>query len=245
MSVVRVFNSSEKANDFLRNVIQEAVDGSEGDRFTVALSGGSMVNVLSQVLPTVKTEWKKWLFFFADERIVSFEDKNSTFGAYKKQLAPELPITLSQFVTINPSLTGNDCAFDYTSKLQQLCPVAGDKLLPRFDILFLGMGPDGHTCSLFPGHPLNKETSQWVAFIGDSPKPPPNRVTFTFPVINNAKIVVFVVTGSEKANVLKEILVDKKTLPAGMVQPVEGVTYWIVSDDAAVYIPDEIAQREY
>lgn len=77
-----------------------------------------------------------------------------------------------------------------------------------------------------------KETSKWVAFIGDSPKPPPERVTMTFPVINNAKLCLFVATGDGKAQIIKEILEDKKPLPAGLVQPTSGRLVWLM-DKAA------------
>lgn len=77
--------------------------------------------------------------------------------------------------------------------------------LPRFDLLLLGMGPDGHTCSLFPGHRLLEETSRWVCPINDSPKPPSSRITLTFSVINNAKACVFAAAGSNKADIVKVI----------------------------------------
>lgn len=78
--------------------------------------------------------------------------------------------------------------------------------LPRFDVLLLGLGSDGHTCSLFPRHKALDEMSLWVCAVNDSPKPPSARITFTFSVINNARICAFIVTGSSKANIVKVII---------------------------------------
>lgn len=75
--------------------------------------------------------------------------------------------------------------------------------VPRFDVLLLGMGPDGHTCSLFPNHRLLEETSLWICPINDSPKPPPSRITLTFPVINNAKVCIFAISGDSKKTMVK------------------------------------------
>lgn len=100
------------------------------------------------------------------------------------------------------------------------------------------MGPDGHTCSLFPGHKLLDETGCLIAPICDSPKPPPSRVTMTYPLINNAKSCVFAMAGQGKAEMVKRILNDKEDLPAGRVKPVNGDLYWIVDEAAAALIGD-------
>ncbi|XP_026316007.1 6-phosphogluconolactonase, partial [Hyposmocoma kahamanoa] len=106
----------------------------------------------------------------------------------------------------------------------------------KFDLLLLGMGPDGHTCSLFPGHPLLNETDTPVAAITDSPKPPPERITITFPVINNARNCIFAISGAGKADMVKRILKDKEDLPAGRVNPESGSLYWIIDNSAAVHL---------
>jgi 6-phosphogluconolactonase len=107
--------------------------------------------------------------------------------------------------------------------------------LPAFDLLLLGMGPDGHTCSLFPSHPLLCETDAWVAPITDSPKPPPHRITLTLPVITNAKKIAFVVAGEEKKDVLKIVMEDPDLgLPCSLVNISGGErVYWFVDSAAA------------
>lgn len=98
------------------------------------------------------------------------------------------------------------------------------------------MGPDGHTCSLFPGHALLDEDKVLVAPIADSPKPPPRRITMTYPLINNAQACVFAMSGAGKADMVKRILVDKEPLPAGMVRPTDGTLTWILDEAAAAFV---------
>lgn len=106
----------------------------------------------------------------------------------------------------NVYFTADEAAKDYIKKMSVFFPPDS---IPKFDLLLLGMGPDGHTCSLFPNHRLLEETSLWVSSIKDSPKPPPSRITLTFPVINNARACVFAATGSSKKEMVKVSLILK------------------------------------
>jgi 6-phosphogluconolactonase len=110
---------------------------------------------------------------------------------------------------------------------------------PVFDLILLGLGPDGHTASLFPTHELLSEELRWVAYLNDSPKPPPNRISFTYPVINHASSVAFVATGESKQDVLAEIMDNpaKRSLPASRVRPVShGKLHWFVDDAASAKV---------
>ncbi|XP_012257012.2 6-phosphogluconolactonase [Athalia rosae] len=220
----------------LASLIEESANEAiaRDDVFKVGLSGGSLVKFLSDGLPSISTDWSKWRFFFCDERVVAFDDVESTYGIYKSNLVGKLPITEDQFIKINPSLSAEEAAKDYIQKMSVYFP---PDTLPKFDVLLLGMGPDGHTCSLFPEHRLLEETSVWVSSITDSPKPPPSRITLTFPVINSAKTCIFAVAGEGKADMVKRILVEKENLPATRVQPTNGTLYWILDKGAAKYIP--------
>lgn len=97
-------------------------------------------------------------------------------------------------------IVADQCAIQYETEMKRLFP---NSQWPSFDLLLLGLGPDGHTCSLFPGHPALKERDRWIVSVTDSPKPPPNRVSMTIPVIKHAKSVAFITPGRGKAEILK------------------------------------------
>ncbi|KAJ3663702.1 hypothetical protein Zmor_007931 [Zophobas morio] len=195
--------------------------------FNIGVSGGSLVGFLKEGLPKINTDFSKWRVFFCDERVVPEDSPDSTYGQYK-ELATTLKLKENQFVTIKQGISAEEAAEDYGRQMARHFP---EVEWPEFDMLLLGMGPDGHTCSLFPGHKLLEEKTKWVAPITDSPKPPPSRVTMTFPVINNALYCVFAACGKEKADMVKRILVDKEDLPATRVLP-SGTLVWILDEEA-------------
>jgi len=204
--------------------------------FIIGLSGGSLPKFfLAAAKQCTKINWPAVKFIFCDERLVPFDDKESTFGVFKEKVIGEVQgISEDSFVKVDITLSPENAAEDYEIKLKSLNCAVSDDGFPRFDLLLLGMGPDGHTCSLFPNHPLLEERAKVVAHITDSPKPPPERVTLTYPVLNHAKNVIFVSTGDGKKDVLEKILKNNDSnFPATRVSPINGNLTWILDEAAA------------
>jgi len=189
----------------------------ERKRFVVALSGGSMPSLLKSGMAEVEglqasTDWKKWHVVWADERCVDFDSDDSTFKAWKT-FFEEVGIPANQVLNID-TLALEDPAQAAKTYQEGLAALnidganreAHESNLPQLDVVMLGMGGDGHTASLFPGHKLLLETSLSVASLTDSPKPPDSRITLTVPVLNNARDVGFLVTGGGKAEAVKTIM---------------------------------------
>ncbi|KAI4863036.1 nagb/rpia/CoA transferase-like protein [Hypoxylon rubiginosum] len=214
------------------------------EAFKVAVSGGSLPKTLAKALLTEpkSTEdtikFDKWEIFFADERAVPLDHEDSNYGLLKKELLDKIPAELGQ-PTIHPIDTQylddtQELADQYEKTLVNSFAKGDSVKLPIFDLLLLGSGPDGHTCSLFPGHPLLRETDAWVAPIEDSPKPPPRRITLTLPVVTHAVKVAFVATGGGKKEIMKEIFEQGNGLPCALVNEATGERCsWFV-DNAAV-----------
>ena len=208
------------------------------ERFTVALSGGSLIRLLCPHLVAEsrrsQIEWSAWYVFWADERCVPLTDADSNYRLARETLFDLVDIPQTQIHPIDDTLDPVAAAGSYQSELARAFR-PGINQLPRFDLILLGIGEDGHTASLFPGHPLLEETERWVAPVLDSPKPPPERITLTLPVLNAARQVVFLAAGGGKAAVLRKVLgtdVPPGALPAQMVRPAEGEVHWFV-DEAA------------
>jgi 6-phosphogluconolactonase len=175
--------------------------------------------------------------FYVDERVVPLDHPDSNHNLCMTTLFSKVPNFQGKVNTIDPTLDLEELTSEYEQLLIQEFAQKDSARYPVFDLILLGIGPDGHTASLFPGHKLLTEGGGWVAYIDDSPKPPPVRITLTYPVINHAARVAFVVTGDSKADVLETILDDpKKGLPASRVKPASGQLFWFVDDAAAAKV---------
>ncbi|KAF9572558.1 suppressor of los1-1 [Mortierella alpina] len=208
-------------------------------KFTVAISGGSLPKQLSAVLKhNTSIDFSNWIVYFADERCVPLDHEDSNYLLSKKELFDFVNIPEENIHTINPELVNDpqEAAEDYISQLAKTFATKDSVRFPVFDLILLGVGPDGHTCSLFPGHELLQETVDWCAAITDSPKPPSCRITLTFPVLNHAHHVAFVAAGAGKQDMLHQLLDSPGQLPAQMVKPVTGTLSWFVDDAAAAKI---------
>jgi len=234
--------------DFIFEAQQKAL-GKNG-RFTIALSGGSLPKQLAGLIEKPEIKWDKWQVFYADERAVDLEDPDSNHKLCMDVLFSKVNIPPENIHTIDSTLLGDpkELAESYESKLIKEFAAKDSVRFPVFDLILLGLGPDGHTASLFPNHELLAGGDQWVAYLEDSPKPPPKRITLTLPVINHAMAVVFVATGESKQDVLAEIMDDpaKNSLPASRVRPANnGQLFWFVDDAASAKVeyPKKVYKR--
>jgi 6-phosphogluconolactonase len=205
-------------------------------RFTVALSGGSTPKSLYTLLAqTPSLPWDKIYFFFGDERHVPPDSPESNYRMVRESLLSKVPIPAASVFRLAGELPdASDAAKAYEQTLRQFFhePAHG---LPRLDLILLGMGPDGHTASLFPGIPALQEKSRWV--ISDwVEKFKTDRITLTLPVINNAAVVMFLVSGQDKASTLKEVLEGQQPgelFPSKLIKPTNGQLIWMVDRAAA------------
>ncbi|KAI0803039.1 6-phosphogluconolactonase [Irpex lacteus] len=249
--VVNSFANPEELIESLAQFIIKAQKESiqKKGRFTVAVSGGSLPKQLNGLIGKDGVKWDKWQVFYADERIVPLDHEDSNHALNTTELWSKVPIPEANIHTIDPTLIEAASADDAEDALEEIADAYEQELIrefaskdsarfPIFDLILLGVGPDGHTCSLFPGHPLLSEDDRWVAYITDSPKPPPRRLTLTYPVLNHASRVAFVAAGAGKADTLHTVL-DKpeEGLPASRVRPISpGQVYWFVDDAAAAKV---------
>jgi 6-phosphogluconolactonase len=224
------------AEEFVR--AGRAAIGAQG-RFTVALAGGSTPKALYSLLAANYADfaWSRVFLFFGDERHVLPSDSESNYRMVKESLLAKIAIPAENVFRVpaeNPDASA--AAAEYEVEVRRFFGLWSDqpKEFPRFDLILLGMGPDGHTASLFPDSSALDEQSRlvvanWVAKFNT------HRITFTFPVLNRAAEIIFLASGPDKADMLHQVLEGKNTppLPSQRVQPSDGKLLWMLDEAAA------------
>ncbi|MEO8054901.1 MAG: 6-phosphogluconolactonase [Acidobacteriota bacterium] len=248
MSDVRPFATADDVADaavFLFVTLAAKAVAERGE-FFCSLAGGttplSSYRILAAPLISSKVNWEKTHVFWSDERCVPEGDPDRNDEAALEALLRRVPIPSKNIHRIPANEADaarryeSDLLRAFSSSLPLPLKESSFSLLseiPRFDLILLGMGPDGHTASLFPGHPALEEKTRLVVRVDGAPKPPPSRVTFTLPLINAARHVAFLVTGADKNAALRRVLNGDQSLPAARVAPRDG-TLVFLSDAAAL-----------
>lgn len=210
----------------------------KNNTFTVALSGGSTPKRLYELLAKpeefpFQLPWEQTHFFWTDERPVGPDHPDSNYGMTNEALLRYVELPKGNVHRIYGELaSAEEAAKDYEAEMRSHFKLAADEL-PRFDLILLGLGEDGHTASIFPGTDVLTETrrlvsSLWVQKLNSY------RITMTLPVLNNAATIVFLVSGAAKASIIHEVLEGEPSrFPAQAVQPTNGDLIWLLDKPAA------------
>ncbi len=203
----------------------------------MALSGGTTPKLLFELLASPnfqgRVRWSNLQLFQVDERCVPPDDPQSNYRMIRQALLESVPLPAENFHRMAAECPDREqAAREYAEELARvLHPAPGE--WPRLDLVFLGMGPDGHTASLFPGSHALDERSAWVApnFVA---KLDSFRLTLTLPVLNAAAHVIFLVAGADKAETLRQVLEGPEgRFPAQLIQPARGRLSWFLDESAA------------
>jgi 6-phosphogluconolactonase len=245
MPDIRVYANLEELSREAAEIFRETVAdcAAEGRRAFIAVSGGSTPKRLYELLGTPpwskEVHWSCVELFWVDERPVPPDSPQSNYRLVEEALLNEVPLPPTSVHPIPTELGPPPVAADaYAAELEAV-PETHDGF-PRFDLIFLGMGEDGHTASLFPQSPALSENDRWVV-ANPVAKLGVERITLTYPVLNSAARVVFLVSGAAKAEVLNDVLhapYDPASLPSQGVRPADGDLTWLV-DEAAFTLQDD------
>ncbi len=208
------------------------------EKFVVALSGGNTPKRLYQLLASPdfnrNIPWENVFLFWSDERFVPHTDADSNYSMVKENLLDHISIPEKNIFPIPVNGTAKDCAKEYEVIIKQF--FNNKKVV--FDCLLLGLGNDGHTASLFPGTAVLKEKKKLIKEVWLEEKQT-WRISFTFPLINNAALIIFLVAGKEKAAVVTDVInkkIIKPAFPSQLVKPLKGNIYWMLDEEAAAKI---------
>lgn len=235
--VVKTFLTVEDISQYIANMIYRALISSEpGSHFSIALSGGSTPRSVYSYLASLKDnplDWQKIRLFWGDERCVEPGSPESNYGMVKDSLLDHIDIPESNVFRISGEKEPITEAARYADIVSVLLPHENN--IPRFDLVMLGLGEDGHTASIFPGH-TGLFHSEKLFEATENPYIGQKRITATGKLINQAAMVIFIVSGSSKAKTISGIIGkggDLKKYPASLVQPERGELIWLLDEGAA------------
>ncbi len=202
-------------------------------RATICLSGGSTPKAVYELLSDERSiDWATVHFFWGDERTVSPTDPESNFLMASEALLRKLALPERNIHRIEAERPPAAAAERYENELRTFFGL-GETEIPRFDVTLLGLGEDGHTASLFPGTTILDETRRLVADVYVE-KLKTHRISMTYPIFNNSRVIMFLVSGSGKATVLHDVLEGKPgCYPAQFIEPADGTLYWLIDQQAA------------
>jgi 6-phosphogluconolactonase len=236
-NIVVLENTEAVARAVADRFVADAKNGiAKSGRFSVALAGGSTPKLTYQLLNTDQyrrqVSWSKTHVFFGDERMVPPDHPDSNYLTAQETLLAHAPIPANNVHPIRGVGEPSESAQLYERELKTFFQ---GQSWPRFDLVLLGIGEDGHTASLFPRADALNENFKWVVATWIE-KLKTFRITLTAPAINHAVHIVFIVTGAKKAARLKQVLhgpPEPLLLPAQLIRPVEGLLEWVVDKAAA------------
>jgi 6-phosphogluconolactonase len=224
---------SAVANEFAEFLTHEV---KEADKLNIALSGGSTPQLLFDILASEyksQIEWSKVHFYWGDERCVPPADPESNFGMTKRHLFSHLDVPEENIHRILGENDPAEEAVRYSKELERT--LHSSEGLPCFDIVMLGMGTDGHTASIFP-HQMGLLESPETCVVATNPESGQKRVSISGRIINNAKKVIFLMTGTSKAQKIQEILTKQGNwlrYPASYIQPKSRELHWFLDESAS------------
>lgn len=221
---------------YISDIVQTTLN--EQNKCTLVLAGGSTPKGLYKTLASheyqEKIDWSNVHLFWGDERCVPPDHHDSNYRMAREALLDQIDIPQENVHRIPAEKEPAQAASEYEKTIKRL--FGGTSHLPEFDVILLGIGEDGHTASLFPGTTAIDENERWVTEV-HVPQLDTHRITMTFPVINNGKNVIFLVSGSSKSTIMKKIYErTDTTFPSARVSPVNGSLVYLLDKAAGANV---------
>ncbi len=235
---------NEVAKAICEKIMDLSQDCDENKILNISLSGGTTPKIIFKMLAekySDKINWNVLHFWWGDERCVSHESSDSNYGEAKRILFDHIEIPEGNVHPVNTTLSPDQACIAYVQEMKKFIPIKEG--IPRYDLILLGLGMDGHTASLFPND-ISIDCPTWTA-VAVQPETHQLRVSVSYKLINNANEVIFIVTGTSKEEVIKNIFLDKHKAiryPAHYVQLGQGQLFWYMDTEAAKAVkPDQEA----